>query len=144
MSACSAQAGEEVVLGQRRAGGVEIADERLGAEHQRERVVGEPQEERPVELAQVRAECGASMFGKRRRIARVLKAAGVPAQRAIYVGDQVTDAEAARAAGVAFGAVSWGYAARDALLSTRPDVLFERVAELAALGDIGMGADARD
>ncbi|HET9483123.1 MAG TPA: HAD hydrolase-like protein [Xanthomonadales bacterium] len=119
--------------------GVALAVVTSNARDNARRVLGEANWERLV-----RAECGASMFGKRRRIARVLKAAGVPAQRAIYVGDQVTDAEAARAAGVAFGAVSWGYAARDALLSTRPDVLFERVAELAALGDVGMRADARD
>jgi len=60
-------------------------------------------------------ECGISVFGKARRIRAVLKARGVPAQAAIYIGDQDTDAEAARKAGVAFGAVHWGYATIEAL-----------------------------
>src|SRR5688572_6529201 len=83
----------------------------------------------------VHAECGASMFGKRRRLARVLKVARVPAARAIYVGDQVMDAEAARAAGIAFGAVSWGYAAPALLRATNPDVVLEDVEALALLGE---------
>lgn len=78
-------------------------------------------------------ECGAPIFGKRRRLARVLKATGVPARRAIYVGDQLTDAEAARAAGVAFGAVGWGYASCASLLAADPDVAFARVEDLGQL-----------
>ena len=110
--------------------GVALAVVTSNARDNARRVLGEANWQRLVA-----AECGASMFGKRRRIARVIKAARVPALRAIYIGDQVSDADAARAADVAFGAVAWGYASRDALLATRPEVLFERVAELAALGD---------
>lgn len=79
------------------------------------------------------AECGASIFGKRRRIARVLGKTGTPPRRAIYVGDQTTDAEAARAAGVAFGAVAWGYGTPQSLQHLRPDHLFHHVDELAML-----------
>ena len=79
------------------------------------------------------AECGASIFGKRRRIARVLGKTGIPPGRAIYVGDQITDAEAARAAGVAFGAVAWGYGTAQPLQRLRPDHLFHHVDELAML-----------
>lgn len=75
-------------------------------------------------------ECGASMFGKRRRLARVLRAARVPASRAIYIGDQVPDAEAARQAGMDFGAVAWGYAAREALVAQQPTLVFETPADL--------------
>lgn len=78
-------------------------------------------------------ECGASIFGKHRRIARVLKATGMPARRALYVGDQLTDAEAARAAGVAFGAVAWGYATFASLLAADPDVAFAQVEDLRHL-----------
>jgi phosphoglycolate phosphatase len=80
------------------------------------------------------AECGSSIFGKRRRIARVLKATGTAPRRALYVGDQATDAEAARAAGVAFCAVGWGYATPQSLLRLRPDRLLGHVGELATLG----------
>jgi len=78
-------------------------------------------------------ECGASIFGKRRRIARVLKATGIPARRAIYVGDQITDAEAARAAGVAFGAVGWGYGTPQSLQRLHPEHLLRHAGDLATL-----------
>ena len=82
-------------------------------------------------------ECGASIFGKRRRIARVLEKTGICAQRALYVGDQLTDAEAARASGVAFGAVGWGYASFASLLAAGPDVAFARVSDLGHLARYG-------
>jgi phosphoglycolate phosphatase len=78
-------------------------------------------------------ECGASMFGKRRRLLRVLRAMDIPASRAIYVGDQRPDAEAAQAAGVDFGAVSWGYATRASLLALRPAAVFDSPRDLHAL-----------
>ncbi len=90
------------------------------------RVLGEDNWRRLVHV-----ECGASIFGKRRRLARVVKRAGVAAQRAIYVADQTTDAEAARAAGLAFAAVGWGYAALPSLVALRPEVVIERVEDLA-------------
>jgi phosphoglycolate phosphatase len=62
-----------------------------------------------------RFECGMSIFGKASRIRTVLKECGVTPPEAIYVGDQGTDAEAAGKAGVAFGAVHWGFAAIEAL-----------------------------
>ncbi|UGB46277.1 HAD hydrolase-like protein [Frateuria edaphi] len=78
-------------------------------------------------------ECGASIFGKRRRIARVLSATGTLPPRAIYVGDQITDGEAARAAGVDFGAVAWGYGAPQSLQRLLPAHLFHHADELAML-----------
>lgn len=75
-------------------------------------------------------ECGASMFGKQRRLRRVLRATGVNASRAIYVGDQVPDAEAARAAGIDFGAVAWGYASRESLEVQRPAHVFHAPRDL--------------
>lgn len=80
-------------------------------------------------------ECGASMFGKQRRLKRVLRAAGVPASRAIYVGDQVPDGEAARAAGMDFGAVAWGYATLESLQACAPAHVFRHPRELKALAD---------
>lgn len=78
-------------------------------------------------------ECGASLFGKRRRLLRVLRAAKVPASRAIYIGDQIPDAEAARAAGLDFGAVAWGYATREALQAQRPALVFDAPCDLLRL-----------
>jgi phosphoglycolate phosphatase len=62
-----------------------------------------------------RFDCGMSVFGKASRIRAVLKACGVAPADALYIGDQATDAECARKAGVAFGAVHWGYATIEAL-----------------------------
>lgn len=62
-----------------------------------------------------RFDCGMSVFGKASRIRAVLKRSGVAAHEAIYIGDQGTDAEASRKAGVDFGAVHWGYATIGAL-----------------------------
>lgn len=79
--------------------------------------------------------CGASLFGKARNFNRVLKAAGVPAAQAIAIGDEVRDLEAARKAGIAFGAVTWGYASPQALRARAPDAVFESFDDIvAALG----------
>lgn len=75
-------------------------------------------------------ECGMSMFGKAGRIRKVVKRAAVPAAHALYVGDQALDADAARRAGVAFGAVSWGYAPIEALRRVGPDREFGTPQEL--------------
>jgi phosphoglycolate phosphatase len=75
-------------------------------------------------------ESGASIFGKRRRLERVLKTINVDRQQAIYVGDQATDAQAAQAAGMAFGAVYWGYATAAVLEQRSPTMTFMRVSDL--------------
>lgn len=79
-------------------------------------------------------ECGMSIFGKAARIRKVVKQAAVPAAHALYVGDQAMDAEAARKVGVAFGAVSWGYAPIEALRRVGPEREFGTPAELLQIG----------
>lgn len=73
-------------------------------------------------------ECGASLFGKARLVRRVLSRAAVSPERAIAIGDEARDIEAARTAKVAAGAVAWGYALPELLASMQPDFLFETVA----------------
>lgn len=75
-------------------------------------------------------ECGMSIFGKSARIRSLLKKTAIPAGRAIYIGDQLTDLEAARKEGVAFGAVSWGYAAIESLRKHAPEEEFDQVAAI--------------
>ncbi len=75
-------------------------------------------------------ECGASLFGKPALIRRVLKRSGVPREAALYVGDEVRDIEAAKAERVAAGAVSWGYAAPQALSALAPAEVFADVDDL--------------
>jgi phosphoglycolate phosphatase len=79
-------------------------------------------------------ECGASLFGKARRIRRVLRCSGVAASEAIFIGDETRDVEAARDAGVAAGGVLWGYARAAAFASTGA-TMFASVEEMTdALG----------
>ena len=75
---------------------------------------------------------GASIFGKRPKMREVLRESGVPAARAIAIGDEVRDMEAARAEGIAFGAVSWGYGSREALAAHHPAEIFDSVEEIVA------------
>jgi phosphoglycolate phosphatase len=76
---------------------------------------------------------GAHVLGKHRRIARMLKQAKADASQAIYVGDQVSDGEAAKRVGVAFGAVGWGYSHADTLRAMGAEEFFETVPELGRL-----------
>ncbi|ARQ01500.1 HAD hydrolase-like protein [Pseudorhodoplanes sinuspersici] len=75
-------------------------------------------------------DCGASLFGKAAKFSRVMKRAGVPPQQTIAIGDEARDCEAARAAGIAFGAVTWGYADPDILRSLNPDEIFSTVDDI--------------
>lgn len=78
-------------------------------------------------------ECGMSVFGKASRIRKVLKRSQVGAAEALYVGDQGTDAEACARAGVAFGAVAWGYAPIEALRQYGPREEIHAMATVPAI-----------
>lgn len=78
-------------------------------------------------------ECGMSIFGKAARIRKVLRQAGVPPAQAVYIGDQTMDADAARRAGIGFGAVSWGYAPIEALRRVVPECEFATPGDLLSL-----------
>lgn len=77
--------------------------------------------------------CGASLFGKARRLRGAVRRMGVAPARAIYVGDERRDVAAARAAGIACAAVRWGYATPAALAAAGPDRMLGSVAELLEL-----------
>jgi phosphoglycolate phosphatase len=76
--------------------------------------------------------CGSSTFGKAAKFRTVTKQAGVPPQAVLCIGDELRDLEAARACGMRFGAVGWGYTRLDALEAAAPDIVFRAVAEIAA------------
>jgi phosphoglycolate phosphatase len=75
--------------------------------------------------------CGASIFGKHRRFRAVLARTRVPAARAIAIGDEIRDIDAARRAGIACGAVTWGFALPEALAARGPDAVFTSFEEIA-------------
>ena len=76
-------------------------------------------------------ECGASVFGKAARFRKVLRRSGILPPDAICIGDEVRDLDAARRAGIAFGAVAWGFTRAEALQARGPDVLFSSLDEIA-------------
>ena len=82
-----------------------------------------------------RLECGIAITGKPARLKRIVRHCRVDANRAIYIGDEVRDIAAARAAGIAAGAVGWGYNTPDVLRAAGPDRLFPTLADLARLTD---------
>lgn len=78
-------------------------------------------------------DCAASLFGKPAKFRRVIRRAGVDLGRVIAIGDEVRDIEAARAVGIACGAVCWGYAAPAALRALAPDHIFAQMDEIAGV-----------
>ena len=56
---------------------------------------------------------------------------GVDPASCVYVGDAVVDVQAARAAGMAAVAVTWGAGVRDELVAARPDAVVDSMAGLA-------------
>jgi phosphoglycolate phosphatase len=77
------------------------------------------------------AECGAAVSGKHARLRRLRRHAGLKASELVYIGDEIRDIIAARRAGMAAGAVTWGYNRAAALRRYRPDLTFDQVAEIA-------------
>jgi phosphoglycolate phosphatase len=75
--------------------------------------------------------CGASLFGKGAKFRQVLRRSGIAARHAIAIGDELRDAEAARQAGVAFGAVAWGYTGVEALQAVNPAHMFFTMDDVA-------------
>jgi phosphoglycolate phosphatase len=103
-----------------------------------ERVLGPPTAARIAHWA-----CGAALLGKAALFRRVLRRSGIAAGETLCVGDELRDAQAARAAGIAFGAVGWGVHELAALRGESPAEVFERVGDLARLaprGDVPPGA----
>ncbi len=73
------------------------------------------------------------LLGKARGIRRLLKDRALDPRAVVYVGDEVRDLEAARQAGVAFAAVTWGFNSRELLAQRQPDYLVDRPEELRQL-----------
>lgn len=67
---------------------------------------------------------GAGLFGKSAKIKKVLRWSKISAAETIYIGDEVRDLQAAHSVGMAFGAVSWGYASPESLMIHSPEEVF--------------------
>jgi len=75
--------------------------------------------------------CGVSVLGKAARLLQVIRRSAVRRPEAIYIGDEIRDAEAAGKAGIAFGAVTWGHHRQEILCSQNPAEMFTTVQEIA-------------
>ncbi|MBN9411213.1 MAG: HAD hydrolase-like protein [Burkholderiales bacterium] len=85
-------------------------------------------------VARMRAlECGTGLFGKPQRLRRILRHTACTPAEAVYVGDELRDAEAAREAGMAFCAVTWGYNDAGTLRGADPAHVFATPADFARL-----------
>ena len=89
--------------------------------------------------------CGAALFGKAAKFKRVLRMSGIAPVQTLAIGDETRDAEAARAASIAFGAVTWGYASPEALQAMAPQEIFGAVDEIvpAVIGKTAAAAAYR-
>lgn len=76
--------------------------------------------------------CGASLWGKSAKFKAVIRQAGIHRQRAIAIGDEIRDIDAARRAGIASGAVTFGYNTGAALRTRGPDLIFDDYEQLLA------------
>ena len=76
--------------------------------------------------------CGASLWGKSAKFKTVIRQAGVERQQTIAIGDEIRDIDAARRAGIASGAVTFGYNTGESLRARGPDLIFDDYGQLLA------------
>jgi phosphoglycolate phosphatase len=119
--------GVEELLATLAAGGIELALVTSNSQPNAMRVLGA----RNAQLFR-HFECGASIFGKRSKLRKVLRGSGVAAAQAIAIGDELRDLDAAEAERIPFGGVSWGYARPEALRARQPAELFDSVTDIIA------------
>ena len=105
------------------AGGIRLAVVTSNGERTVRRALG------PEAALIERFACGTALFGKAARLTRLARALGIDPRRALAIGDERRDGEAARAAGLAFGAVGWG-TTRPGALDDLAAVTFARVEDV--------------
>ncbi|KRE00126.1 HAD family hydrolase [Bosea sp. Root381] len=76
--------------------------------------------------------CGAGLFGKAAKFRQLAKQAGIAHRDSLCIGDEIRDFEAAGDAGMAFGAVSWGFTSAAALQALGPTFMFSHPEEIEA------------
>jgi HAD superfamily hydrolase (TIGR01549 family) len=76
-----------------------------------------------------------SLWGKARRIEKMISTHRLDNNQVLYVGDETRDIEATHKAGIKVAAVSWGYNNAEILERFSPDYLVSIPQELLLLGD---------
>jgi len=76
-----------------------------------------------------------TLFGKGRLITRCLQRHRFVPAHTVYIGDEVRDIKAARAAGIRSVAVTWGFNSPAALVAAQPDWLIDSPEQLHTIAD---------
>lgn len=121
-------AGASDLLAALEARGIEIAIVSSNSEVAVRRVLGPENEGRIGYYG-----CGASLFGKAPVFRALLRRARIRPAEVLCVGDETRDIEAARKAGLAAAAVTWGIATADALTAMAPDFVVGSFDELQGI-----------
>ncbi len=124
--------GAEVLLRQLREEGTTLAIVSSNSRENIGRVLG-PETESLV----THYECGVSIFGKPAKLKRVIRKSGCLPEQAIFIGDEIRDLQAAQRAGIAFGAVGWGYNSLESLEARAPAEVFQHLADIAERLGVG-------
>lgn len=74
--------------------------------------------------------CGVSLFKKQTKFKRILAESGTPPDEALCIGDEIRDLQAASAARIPFGAVSWGFTNIEVLKALSPGEVFYSIQEI--------------
>lgn len=77
--------------------------------------------------------CGASLFGKKRQLKKIITQRGFNPNDTYYIGDEVRDIEAAQANNIHTIAVSWGFNSINRLKLAKPEYLMENINQLQSL-----------
>lgn len=71
-----------------------------------------------------------ALFGKDKKIKKLLLNAGIDRENAVYVGDEVRDIEAARKVGMKSASVCWGLNSKEVLKKNKTDFIIEEPRDL--------------
>lgn len=76
---------------------------------------------------------GVAIFGKHRKLSKVLKQENLDKEKVLYFGDQVRDVEACQKIGLDVCAVSWGFNTKEKLQESNPDYLIDKPSQVLDL-----------
>jgi len=74
--------------------------------------------------------CGVSFFGKKGKLKKLLGRAVADPAEVLFIGDELRDLQAAKAAGVTFGAASWGLNSKETFARHSPFRIFTKPKEI--------------
>ncbi|MES2920686.1 MAG: HAD hydrolase-like protein [Verrucomicrobiota bacterium] len=73
------------------------------------------------------------LTGKSKHLKAILKTFSLRPGELLYIGDELRDVKASQKAGVPIAAVTWGFNSRAALVTSKPDYLFDRPVDFLRL-----------